>query len=130
MAIPLDEARYLNLATFRRDGTAVETPVWFAEHQGTYYVFSAGEAGKVRRLRNSARARVAPCDWRGGLLGEWIDAQARIVDDEAEERTAYAALRRRYGWQMHLLDFFSRLGGKIDQRAVIAIRRDGARRRR
>ena len=40
----------------RRNGNAVETPVWFAEHAGKLYVFSAGDAGKVKRLRNSPRA--------------------------------------------------------------------------
>lgn len=128
MTITLDKARYLNLATWKRDGTTVETPVWFAEHRGAYYVFSAGETGKVRRLRNSPRARIAPCDHRGRVLGDWVDAQAVIVSDPREEQTAYRALRRKYGWQMHLLDFFSRLGGKIGQRAVIRIRtRTGSR---
>ena len=122
MATTLKTARYLNLATFRQNGDAVNTPVWFAERNGAYYVFSAGEAGKVKRLRNSSRARIAPCDMRGKLLGEWAEAHAVVVKDAAEADAAYRALRDKYGWQMHLLDFFSRLGGKIGQRAVIRIR--------
>ena len=31
------------------------------------------------------------------------------------------ALCEKYGWQMHTLDFFSRLGGKINQREFIRI---------
>ena len=122
MATTLKTARYLNLATFRRNGDAVNTPVWFAERNGAYYVFSTGEAGKVKRLRNSSRARIAPCDMRGKLLGEWAEAHAVVVKEAAERDAAYRALRDKYGWQMGLLDFFSRLGGKIDQRAVIRIR--------
>ena len=49
----LDQAAYFSLATFRKSGVAVETPVWFAGDKQTYYVFSAGQAGKVKRLRNS-----------------------------------------------------------------------------
>jgi PPOX class probable F420-dependent enzyme len=117
----LQNARYLSLATFRKNGDVVATPVWFAERNGTYYVFSEGDAGKVKRLRNSSRARVAPCDMRGKLLGEWTDAQAFVVEGRPERDAAFRALREKYGWQMGLLDFFSRLGGKIDKRAVIRI---------
>lgn len=122
MATTLADAQYLNLATYRLDGTTVETPVWFAESKGAYYVFSAGKAGKVRRLRNSDRARIAPCDFRGRVLGEWIDVHATIVETAGEREHAYNALRRKYGWQMNLLDLASWLGGKIRQRAVIRIR--------
>jgi hypothetical protein len=39
--ITLRNARYLNLATFRRSGAAVTTPVWFAADNGIYYLESA-----------------------------------------------------------------------------------------
>ena len=117
----LDDARYFNLATFRRTGSAVETPVWFARRGTVYYVFSEGKAGKVKRIRANGRARVAACDVRGGLLGDWHDATARIVDDPAEIARGYAALRARYGWQMRLLDLLSKLSGRYDARAMIAV---------
>ena len=126
----LNNARYLNLATFRRNGESVATPVWFAERNGSYYVFSAGNVGKVKRLRNSSKARVAPCDMRGKLLGEWSDAEARLVSEGPERDAAYRALREKYGWQMHTLDFFSRLGGKINEREVIRIKPPRAARQR
>jgi hypothetical protein len=120
----LDEARYCNLATFRRNGVAVETPVWFAPARdggaGLYYVFSAGDAGKVKRIRADGRARVAPCDVRGKLLGDWQDARARLLSDAAEKQRAYAALRARYGWQMRIGDFFATLTGRYHRRALIA----------
>jgi len=118
----LKDARYINLATFRRNGNAVETPVWFAQADGALWVFSAGAAGKVKRLRNSARARVAPCDVRGKLRGEWIDAQAFPVDDSTKVAKAYAALQAKYGVQMKLVDFFSRLSGRIHERVILEIR--------
>lgn len=130
MATTLEKARYINLATFKRDGTAVETPVWFAEHRGAYYVFSGGNSGKVKRLRNASRAKIAPCDHQGRVLGAWLDAQAMIVTHEAEQKTAFSALRRKYGWQMNLLDLFSFLGGKINKRAVIRIRVTHGRKKR
>jgi PPOX class probable F420-dependent enzyme len=112
---------YINLATFRRSGKAVATPVWFAELDGKLCVFSEGKAGKVKRLRNSPRARVAVCDVRGKLRGEWIEAVARVVEDPETIERALAALRAKYGWQMWIADFFSRLAGRIDKRAIIEI---------
>lgn len=118
----LNEANYLSLATFRKSGAEVRTPVWFAEEDGTLYLFSNNAAGKVKRLRNSARARVAPCDVRGRILGEWHDAQAHLLDTEADRKRAHGALRRRYGWQMAALDLFAGLFGRAAQREFIAVR--------
>jgi len=117
----LDREAYISLATFRRDGRAVETPVWFALHDGSLWVFSAGDAGKVKRLRNGSRIRVAPCTVRGGVTGDWIDGAGRIVEDPAEIEAAYAALRAKYGWQMRLTDLVSGLTGRRSRRAVLAL---------
>ncbi len=117
----LEDARYVSLATFRKSGARVATPVWAAEDGGKLYVFSEGKAGKVKRLRNSARAQVARCDVRGRLRGDWVDARARIVDSPETIERAYAALRRKYGWQMRLADFFSRLTGRIENRALLEL---------
>lgn len=118
---PFDNARYVSLATYRRNGAEVRTPVWLAQHDGRYYIFSAGQAGKVKRINANARARIAPSDARGNVRGAWLDADARIVYDPAIIERGYAALRRKYGWQMRLLDFFSALGGKLDRRALIEL---------
>lgn len=117
----LERAQYLSLATYRRSGAIVATPVWAASTNGSFYVFSAGDAGKVKRLRNSDRARVAKCDVRGRLQGDWHDARAVIVDDADEAGEALTALREKYGWQMRLADFGSRLTGKFDRRAYIKV---------
>jgi PPOX class probable F420-dependent enzyme len=117
----LDRESYISLVTFRRTGAAVPTPVWFAAKNGRLYVFTESRAGKVKRLRNDARARFAACNARGRVHGDWHEARARVVADPAEERAAYATLRAKYGWQMRVLDFFSRLAGRIDARAVLEI---------
>jgi PPOX class probable F420-dependent enzyme len=119
----LDRESYISLATFRRDGRAVETPVWFARSGERLYVFTERAAGKVKRLRNGARARVAACDVRGRVHGEWLDARGRVVAESDVERRAYAALRAKYGWQMRIVDFFSTLTGRIRGRAILEIER-------
>ena len=116
-----DRSRYLSLATYRASGAEVATPVWFVSVDGRLFVFTAGDAGKVKRLRRSSRARVAPCDARGNLLAAWRDATARLVTDAATIRHAEAAFDAKYGWQKRLLDLGSRLSGRIRRRAWIAV---------
>lgn len=117
----LDQHRYLSLATFRRSGDEVRTPVWFAASGGTLYLFTAGDSGKVKRLRHSPRARIAPCDMRGGLRGPWREVAARIVTEPAVIERAHTAMRAKYGWQIRLSDLLSRLTGRIRRRAWIEI---------
>jgi hypothetical protein len=113
--------RYLNLATFRRNGEEVHTPVWFAESAGRLHVFTAGGSGKVKRLRHSSRARVAPCGSRGHLRGPWQDASARLIEDPSAIERAHALVRAKYGWQMWLADVLARLTGRLGERAWIEI---------
>jgi uncharacterized protein len=117
----LDRHRYMSLATFRRSGAEVATPVWFAAADGRLYVFTGGESGKVKRLRHSSRARVAPSDSRGRVLGPWQEASARILTEPASVDKAHAALRSKYGWQMLVADVGSRLTGRIHRRARLEI---------
>ena len=117
----LDRESYINLATFRRNGRAVETPVWFAARNGLLYVFSEAKAGKMKRLRNDSRLRLAPCNVRGKVHGDWIEGRGRRVDDPEGVAAAYAALLAKYGWLMRLTNLVSRLAGRIEGRAIIEI---------
>lgn len=112
----------MSLATFRKSGAEVATPVWFAAADGGLYVFTGAESGKVKRLRNSQRARVAPSDARGRVLGEWREATARVVTDPQAIERGLAALQAKYGWQMSLTNLLSRLSGRINGRAWLEIR--------
>jgi PPOX class probable F420-dependent enzyme len=113
------QQRYLSLETYRRTGQPVATPVWFVIDRNVIYVYSLANAGKVKRIRNNPRVRIAACDVRGALRGAWVDATARVVD-EREAEPAQRRLRAKYGWQKRLLDLLRKARPK--PRAVIAIR--------
>jgi PPOX class probable F420-dependent enzyme len=107
-------AKYLNLETFRKTGMGVRTPVWFAADPAapdSFYVYTLPDAGKVKRIRNNPKVRVAPCDIRGNLRGAWVDARARICEAE-EAAKGQELLRSKYGWMKIVGDFFSRLRGR------------------
>jgi PPOX class probable F420-dependent enzyme len=117
----MDRHRYMSLATFRKSGAEVATPVWFAAADGKLYVFTAEQSGKVKRLRHSSRARVAPSDARGRVRGEWREATSRILNEPRTIDRARAALQAKYGWQMRLTNLLSRLTGRINHRAWLEI---------
>lgn len=92
----LGRHKHCQLVSFRRNGRAVPTPVWFAQVGGRLYVKTEYPSGKVRRIRRDGRVRVAPCSIGGRLRGPALAARARILP-AGEEARAEDALRRRYG---------------------------------
>lgn len=92
-----DEA-HINLRTFRRNGEAVDTPVWFTVIKGRLYLRTVADSGKVKRLRARPQVQYAPCRWNGELLGEWRDGRARLLDDdEPVALQANKTMEEKYG---------------------------------
>src|SRR5260370_1826563 len=90
--------KYLSLETFKKSGDGVKTPVWFAadpsasldSNDAKLYVYTIGVSGKVKRVRNNPRVKIAPCDMRGNGLGGWMDARAQILaGQEAAHRMRF-----------------------------------------
>lgn len=111
--------RYVSLVTFRRNGNGVPTPIWVAPDGGKLYAVTDGTSAKMKRLKVTDRVRLAACDARGKVSGEWVEGHARRVHDPAVIARAMAALGRKYGWQFTLLNVFSRVFGRIGRRAYI-----------
>lgn len=91
----LAHAKYVRLTTFRRDGTPVATPVWFALGDGALYAWTDERTGKVKRVRNEPRVTVGPCNGRGTPTGPAYAARARVLAAD-DGRRAYALLKARY----------------------------------
>ena len=119
----LEGGSYISFATRKKSGDFVATPVWFAPDGDSYYLFSAADAGKVKRLRNFSEVRIAACTVTGKLTGEWVDTRAFLLDKPADTARALQALRRKYGWQMRIGDCFSTLTGKMNRRKYIRVER-------
>ena len=118
----LNNFRYIALATYRRDGRAVTTPVWAVPIEGKLYVGTTKTTGKAKRLRATERVRFAPCNMSGRrILGEWREGTGRIVEDEARRAEALAALQRKYGWQLSLALLIYRLRGIYRDRVVLEL---------
>jgi len=74
--------RYISLATFRKNGTPVYTPVWFGEENGHLYVMTNSKTGKVKRLRNNPQVKIAPSSMRGKITGPEFPATVRFMKPE------------------------------------------------
>ncbi|GLY49469.1 PPOX class F420-dependent oxidoreductase [Lentzea sp. NBRC 102530] len=98
MISDLGEGKYLLLTTFRKDGTAVPTPVWVVagENDGVIYAWSARDSGKVKRIRRSGTVEVGPCDVRGNPQGPSVPAHAVLLDDDASDDVR-ARISKKYG---------------------------------
>jgi PPOX class probable F420-dependent enzyme len=121
------EHKYLNLETFKKNGEGVKTPVWFAadpsvsleSSDAKLYVYTIGLSGKVKRIRNNPRVRIAPCDMRGRVLGDWVEARAEVVSEEEAEHGMRLLNKKYFPWKQ-LLDFFAMFRKR--ERTVFVIR--------
>ena len=100
-------AQYVALTTFRRDGTPVTTPVWAAAEGECLYLFTNASAGKVKRLRNSSRATVAPCTASGKVTGAQLPAEAfNLASDQMPK--VWKLLTKKYGMAARLFVAYDR----------------------
>jgi uncharacterized protein len=115
----------LSLETFRKNGAGVRTPVWFAADPATdlrssgakLYIYTIENTGKVKRARNNPRARIAPCNRTGGLKGDWIDANARVVEGAEADRGS-KLLTQKY-FLKRIFDLFAMF--RVAKREVLVI---------
>ena len=114
-------ATYVSLRSYKRDGGAVDTPVWAAPLDGALVVFTLRDSFKVKRIRRDPRVMVAPCGVLGAVSGAWVDGTCHLVEDRDHEARAYQALDAKYGWQMRLGTWLRRLVGGLDRRVILEI---------
>lgn len=99
----LGEARYALLRSFRRDGSPVLTPVWFAL-DGDTLVFRTKIGPKTRRLASRPDVELTACDYRGRPRHDATTVAGRAtILSGGEAESANATLHRRYGWQWNVI---------------------------
>jgi len=105
---PLRGERFVRLATFRKNGEEVATPVWFALYNGRLHVTTPPDSGKMKRIRNDPRVTLVASDFRGRPKGDPV--VEGIARDVAAEPTAGAerALYRKYWFGMRVYRLFVR----------------------
>jgi uncharacterized protein len=108
----LSEHQYINLETYRKNGKAVTTPVWFAIDDNKIFVVTGNKTGKVKRLKNNPKVRVAPSGIRGQPKGEWLTGNA-VLADSVQLQHALNLRIKKYGLKARLSRLFSRTKGDL-----------------
>ena len=109
---PIRGQKYVSLSSYRKNGVAVPTPVWFGEEDDKLYVMTRSKFGKYKRIRNNPRVSVAPCTIRGRVTGPEFAATARILPLEEHAR-ARAAINRKY-WMARISVLWSRTDAYLE----------------
>ena len=102
----LDElagARYALLRSYRRNGTAVHTPIWFGIERSSV-VFRTKVGPKTKRLTARPEVELTVCDYRGRVRsGAAVFAGRATILSGGEAEQANRALHLRYGWQWNIV---------------------------
>lgn len=93
----LDDQTYMNIKTFRKSGEGVPTPVWFYKDGNTLYVTTQKTSGKVKRIGHTPEVEIAPCEFQGDLLGDFLPAKAEVLQTDDEREHAHKLLESKYG---------------------------------
>lgn len=101
----LEKHKYVNLETYKKNGQAVQTPVWFMISNNTILVQTMKTTGKIKRIRNNQKIRVMPCGIRGEPKGEWIEGTAKLADDAKIQEIARLRAKK-YGFKAKMLGMF------------------------
>ena len=99
------EQKYINLETYKKDGTSIRTPVWFVIDNDLIYVITMESTGKVKRLKNNQEVRIVPCSFKGKPKNGWVKAKAeKITGEEADK--AIKLRKKKYGMSARLVSLF------------------------
>ena len=93
---PFLDEKYLNLETYKKNGQAVQTPVWFVIHDETIYVTTLYTTGKIKRLNNNKNTRIVPSNMKGTPKGDWVEATAYFANED-ESSQALKLRNKKYG---------------------------------
>ncbi len=126
MAKPFKELlraqQYCLLTTFRKDGTPVPTPMWFAVDGDEIVMMTKGQTAKVKRIRNQEKVKVGPCHGGGRPTGPQLEAQARVLTEPEDLARIDKILNDRYGLKRKILRWALRLAKDKTDAAIVITR--------
>ena len=106
------DQKYINLETYKKDGTPIKTPVWFVIDNDIIYVITRDSTGKVKRLRNNHDVKIVSCSFKGEPKSEWIKGKAEnITGDEANR--VINLRKKKYGMFARLSGIFTSQKGNL-----------------
>jgi len=106
------DQKYINLETYKKDGTSIRTPVWFVIDDDLIYVITRDSTGKVKRLENNQDVQIVSCSFKGEPKNEWIKGKVeKITGKEAD--IAIKLRKKKYGMFARLTGIFTSQKGNL-----------------
>ena len=89
---------FLSLETFRKSGVGVKLPIWFAQEGNILHMWTVGDSGKIKRIRNNPQVNIAPCKRMGQVTGEWVAGRATVDESTNAVQHVERLLRKKIGF--------------------------------
>ncbi len=70
--------KYISIETYRKNNQAVRTPVWFVIKNNLIIIVTRDQTGKIKRLRNNQKVKIATCSIKGKTSMSMIPGIARF----------------------------------------------------
>ena len=106
------DQKYINLETYKKDGTPIRTPVWFVIDKELIYIITRDSTGKVKRLGNNQNVRIVPCSFKGEPKNEWVKGAAEKIRGEEADKVIKLR-KKKYGMFARLIGIFTSQKGNI-----------------
>lgn len=101
----LKKQRFCRLTTFRRNGSRVSSPMWFALDGEAVYLTTRGASWKVKRISANPEVEITWSNGNGTHYGKPRTARATILREGEEFEKARRLLNKKYGLQKRVIDF-------------------------
>ena len=106
------DQKYINLETYKNDGTPIRTPVWFVIDNDLIYVITRDSTGKVKRLKNNQDVQIVPCSFKGEPKNGWVNGRAEKITGEKANK-AIKLRKKKYGMYARLIGLFTSQKGDL-----------------
>ncbi|UMB68093.1 PPOX class F420-dependent oxidoreductase [Mycobacterium paraterrae] len=107
----LGAEKFVSLTTFKKDGSAVATPMWIGRDGDDLFFWTPVESWKAKRAKNNPRVVMVPCS-RSGKVREGarpVEGVAELVTDAATVQRLAGVIRHKYGFEFTIVTFIERL---------------------
>jgi len=108
----LESEKCISLETYRKNNLPVRTAVWFVIKDDLIYVVTRDQTGKAKRLRNNLQVKIATCNFKGKVKGQWISGTAKILSEE-ETKEVVKWRNKKYGFMAKIAKFLSKGKGEL-----------------
>jgi uncharacterized protein len=110
----LGEQKFVSLTTFKRNGSAVASPMWIVAEGEQLWAWTPADAWKVKRIRRDPRVTLTPSGRTGKVQpgAPVIDATAEVITDAGEVTRVESLIKRKYGLEFRIVTLIETIAAR------------------